>query len=68
MSEAETGQPFWVKCGACKHAWIAACLPIEAEAFADVAKQCCPICGNGPKNVFIAKQKNGVLSEPAGLE
>lgn len=63
MSEAR--QPFWVKCGACSHVWTAAYLPMEARLFAKVAKQCCPMCGAGPKNVFIAKQKDGVLNEPA---
>lgn len=59
-------QPFWVKCGACCHIWTAAYLPMELDKFATVAKASCPMCAEPPRNVFIAKQKGGVLLEPAG--
>lgn len=64
MSDAK--QPFWVRCGACQHTWAAAYLPMEAQVFAKVARASCPMCGGGARNVFIAKQKDGVLLEPAG--
>lgn len=56
-------QGFWVKCRACNHTWIAAYLPMEATKFAKVAKARCPMCAASPKNIFVAKQKNGVLME-----
>lgn len=65
---SEGGQPFWVTCGGCKHTWAAAYLPMEAHLFAKVAKQCCPMCAGEPKNIFIAKQKDGVLLEPAASQ
>ena len=48
-------QPFNVKCGACKHVWTAAWLPMEASLFGKVAKAIhCPACGNGPKGIHVA--------------
>lgn len=64
MSE-ETREPNWVKCGKCSHIWIGAYLPMEMTTFAKLLKSLrCPNCGNGPKQVFMAKQKSGKLLEP----
>lgn len=64
MSEVgERKTPFWVKCEACGHAWAAAYLPMEASDFAKCAKAHCPMCAASPKQVLIAKQKDGVLME-----
>jgi rubredoxin len=68
MSQNEGKEPFWVKCGACGHIWTAAYLPMVAEAFARAAKASCPMCAAPPKQVFIAKQKHGVLLEPAAAQ
>lgn len=65
---SETKKPFWVECGKCHHRWPAAYLPMEVSLFAKAAKAFCPMCGGGPKNVFIPKQKDGVLTEPAATE
>lgn len=62
-------KPFWVQCGKCRHQWAAAFLPMEAELFGKVAgKACCPMCGNGPKGNFVAKQHDGVLTEPTAAQ
>lgn len=38
---------------------------MELAQFANTVKAArCPYCGGGPKNIFVAKQKNGVLNEP----
>lgn len=58
-------KPFWVECGKCRHQWSAAYLPMEVSVFAKVAKASCPMCGNGPKGILIAKQNDGVLTEPS---
>lgn len=61
---SEERKPFWVKCGKCQHCWAAAYVPMEVALFARVAaKPRCPMCGNGPKNIFVAKQHDGVLQE-----
>lgn len=63
---SEERKPFWVKCGKCSHCWAAAYLPMEMAACAKLMMVSrCPMCGNGPKNNFIAKQKDGVLTETA---
>lgn len=60
----EPRKPFWVKCSACQHIWAAAYAPMEASKFAKAINSCCPNCAQGPKGIFIAKQKDGVLNEP----
>lgn len=60
----EERKPFWVKCEPCGHCWAPAYFPMEAGKFAKAAKNVlCPMCGNGPKNIVVAKQHNGVLKE-----
>lgn len=62
MSEAR--KPFWAKCGDCSHCWAAAYLPMEMKACAKLLmRAACPMCGG--RKVFIAKQDDGVLQEPA---
>lgn len=64
MSEAR--KPFWVECGKCKHQLAPAYLPMEMSLFAKATKASrCPMCGNGPKGILIAKQNDGVLTEPS---
>ncbi len=58
-------RPFWVECGNCRHRWAAAYLPMEVSMFAKAAKASCPMCCNGPEGIFIPKQRDGVLTEPA---
>lgn len=60
----EKREAVWVKCSACQHVWAAAYLPMIAEQFARLAKVRCPNCAHGPKGIFTAKQKGGVLNEP----
>lgn len=62
MTEAK--KPFWLECSECRHQWAAAYLPMEVETFAKAARAICPMCGQGPKGILIAKQKDGVLTEP----
>lgn len=61
----EAKKPFWVECRKCRHQWAAAYLPMEASLFAKAAKATCPMCGNGPNGIFVAKQEDGVLTEPS---
>jgi hypothetical protein len=65
MSDAPDRKPFLVQCGKCQHVWAAAYLPMEVSLFAKAAKAVCPMCGNGPKGIFIPKQHDGVLSAVA---
>ena len=62
---SEPRKPFWVKCGACNHCWPAAYVPMELSKFAQLGKAArCPMCGEA-KQLFPAKQDDGVLQEPA---
>lgn len=62
----ETKKPFWAECGKCRHQWAAAYLPMEVAAAAKLMMQArCPMCGHGPKGILIAKQNDGVLTEPS---
>jgi hypothetical protein len=61
---SEERKPFWVKCGKCSHCWAPAYAPMPLEEFAKATgRAICPMCGNGPKNIFVAKQKDGKLLE-----
>ncbi len=65
MTETTTleRKPFWAKCPACAHCWIAAYTGIEVELFAKLVKRAaCPMCGE-TKKIGIAKQDNGKLLE-----
>lgn len=65
--EAKT--PFYSKCGACAHVWIIAYLPMKMIAAARVMGAVhCPKCGEGPKNIFPAKQDEGRLLDPRDVE
>ena len=66
VEPASDRKPFWAKCTGCQHCWPAAYLPMEIFAAAKLMKAArCPMCGKGPKGIAIAKQKDGVLTEPA---
>lgn len=57
-------RPFWAKCGACGHCWVAAYLPMEmAKAASLLGRARCPMGCDPP--VFIARQHDGELQEPA---
>jgi Zn finger protein HypA/HybF involved in hydrogenase expression len=58
-------KPFWVKCDDCSHTWSPLSLPMEMRKAAKIMKlhNKCPNCRS--KKVFVAKQTNGVLQEPA---
>lgn len=63
---SETRKPFWAECSKCRHQWAAAYLPMEVSAAAKLMMSArCPMCGNGPKGIFVAKQHDGVLTEPS---
>ena len=60
----EPKRPFWAKCWGCGHCWPAAYLPMPMGLAGKVlGKLHCPMCGEGPKKVGIAKQDNGRLME-----
>lgn len=61
----EPSKPFYAKCGQCSHIWPAAYYPVDLTTFAKITKSAaCPKCGER-KRVFIAKQEDGILQEPA---
>jgi hypothetical protein len=50
-------RPFNVRCGACSHEWAPFYLPMELATCAAMLKSArCPMCGNGPDNLFAGTQ------------
>jgi hypothetical protein len=50
-------KPFHVRCGACGHVWPVLFTPLPIEKAAAILQSCrCPMCGNGPDNVFAFQQ------------
>lgn len=46
---------FWVRCPACKHAWVAAYMPMPIEAFVAIGERIiCPKCGD-TKGILCGK-------------
>jgi hypothetical protein len=46
-------QPFYARCGACRHSWIAAYLPMPLHLAARVLRRAtCPACGES-KRLFL---------------
>jgi hypothetical protein len=52
-AEAER-KPFTVRCGECRHEWIAGYTPMEMGRFAKLLRgACCPMCGADSKKLFL---------------
>jgi len=53
--QTEAPKEFWVHCGSCSHAWVAAYAPMEAVRFARCLKRAtCASCGETRK-LFTGK-------------
>lgn len=60
-----TKEPFWAKCGNCKHCWACAYMPMDLVRVGQMLQNLhCPMCGQDSSKVFVAKQDKGVLREP----
>lgn len=65
-ANCEVKKPLWAKCGQCEHCWPCAYLPIDLAVMGKLLKKLhCPMCAADSKDVFVAKQTNGVLEEPS---
>jgi hypothetical protein len=58
--------PFWAKCQPCGHIWTCAYTPMMLTAMGKLLKGLrCPMCGAGSMKITPAKQRDGMLLEPA---